>query len=337
MARFQRVGGSTGRDRRRSSARTRVSRDRAATALSLGFVTTFLSSWSRCRSPRSSGRRRARGHFGMRSRARRPCGAEAHARDVVCRDALNGVLGTITAWVLVRDDFRGKTVATRSSTCRSPCRRSSPASRCWRSTGRPRRSGSTSRSRGLDRARDDVRDAAVRRPDGSARAAGARPGGRAGRALARRLARAHVLPRDLPEPAPGSSPASRSRSRRRSASSVARDHHGNVPFETEVSSVYIYGRIESGDSAAAAAVAVVLLAISFATLLVIGVVRTSRRGTTVTRLLSRLGLRSSRSPTSRSSSSGRSRSSSGAPSRTASARPGTRSRRPRRSTPSSSR
>ena len=29
---------------------------------------------------------------------------------------------------------------------------------------------------------------------------------------------------------------------------VARDHHGNIPFETEVSSVHIFGRIESGDS-----------------------------------------------------------------------------------------
>jgi sulfate transport system permease protein len=48
---------------------------------------------------------------------------------------------------------------------------------------------------------------------------------------------------------------------------------GNIPFETEVSSVYIYGRIESGDSAAAAAVAVVLLGISFVTLLSIGAVR----------------------------------------------------------------
>lgn len=48
---------------------------------------------------------------------------------------------------------------------------------------------------------------------------------------------------------------------------------GNIPFETEVSSVYIYGRIESGDTAAAAAVAVVLLAISFATLLSIGAIR----------------------------------------------------------------
>ena len=49
---------------------------------------------------------------------------------------------------------------------------------------------------------------------------------------------------------------------------------GNIPFETEVSSVYIYGRIESGDSAAASAAAVVLLGISFATLLSIGVIRT---------------------------------------------------------------
>jgi sulfate/thiosulfate transport system permease protein len=48
---------------------------------------------------------------------------------------------------------------------------------------------------------------------------------------------------------------------------------GNVPFETEVSSVYIYGRIESGDSVAASAVAVVLLSVSFATLLAIGLIR----------------------------------------------------------------
>jgi sulfate transport system permease protein len=48
---------------------------------------------------------------------------------------------------------------------------------------------------------------------------------------------------------------------------------GNIPFDTEVSSVYIFGRIESGDSASAAAVAVVLLGISFVTLLSIGVIR----------------------------------------------------------------
>ena len=48
---------------------------------------------------------------------------------------------------------------------------------------------------------------------------------------------------------------------------------GNLPFKTEVSSVYIFGRIESGDAAAAASVAVVLLALSFVLLLSIGVIR----------------------------------------------------------------
>jgi sulfate transport system permease protein len=48
---------------------------------------------------------------------------------------------------------------------------------------------------------------------------------------------------------------------------------GNLPFKTEVSSVYIFGRIESGRPVSAAAVAVVLLLLSFALLLSIGVVR----------------------------------------------------------------
>jgi sulfate transport system permease protein len=48
---------------------------------------------------------------------------------------------------------------------------------------------------------------------------------------------------------------------------------GNLPYETEVSSVFIFGRIESGDTAGAAAVAVVLLLISFGLLLSIGVIR----------------------------------------------------------------
>jgi sulfate transport system permease protein len=48
---------------------------------------------------------------------------------------------------------------------------------------------------------------------------------------------------------------------------------GNLPYKTEVASVYIFGRIESGDGVGAAAVAVVLLAISFGLLLSIGVIR----------------------------------------------------------------
>ena len=48
---------------------------------------------------------------------------------------------------------------------------------------------------------------------------------------------------------------------------------GSLPFKTEVASVFIFGRIESGDAAGAAAVAVVLLVISFGVLLGIGAIR----------------------------------------------------------------
>jgi sulfate transport system permease protein len=48
---------------------------------------------------------------------------------------------------------------------------------------------------------------------------------------------------------------------------------GNLPYKTEVSSVYIFGRIEGGDTASAAAVAVVLLVLSFGLLLGIGAIR----------------------------------------------------------------
>ena len=48
---------------------------------------------------------------------------------------------------------------------------------------------------------------------------------------------------------------------------------GNLPYKTQVSSVFIFSRIESGDRAGAAAVAVVLLAISFGLLLTIGAIR----------------------------------------------------------------
>ena len=48
---------------------------------------------------------------------------------------------------------------------------------------------------------------------------------------------------------------------------------GNLPFKTEAASVYVLGRIESGDRAGAAAVAVVLLVVSFGVLLAIGGIR----------------------------------------------------------------
>jgi sulfate/thiosulfate transport system permease protein len=44
---------------------------------------------------------------------------------------------------------------------------------------------------------------------------------------------------------------------------------GNIPFHTQLASVYIFGQVESDDPIGAAAVAVVLLALSLAVLLVI--------------------------------------------------------------------
>jgi sulfate transport system permease protein len=48
---------------------------------------------------------------------------------------------------------------------------------------------------------------------------------------------------------------------------------GNIPFRTEVSSVYIFGQLQSGNTSGAAAVSVVLLVISLGVLLGIGGVR----------------------------------------------------------------
>ena len=58
---------------------------------------------------------------------------------------------------------------------------------------------------------------------------------------------------------------------------------GNLPYKTQVSSVFIFSRIESGDRAGAAAVAVVLLVISFGCCSRSARSATSRRGTTVAR------------------------------------------------------
>jgi sulfate/thiosulfate transport system permease protein len=48
---------------------------------------------------------------------------------------------------------------------------------------------------------------------------------------------------------------------------------GNLPFKTEVVSVYVFGRLESGDPGGAAAASVVILLISFGVLLAIGALR----------------------------------------------------------------
>ena len=45
---------------------------------------------------------------------------------------------------------------------------------------------------------------------------------------------------------------------------------GNIPFHTQLASVYIFGQVESDDAVGAAAVAVVLLGVSLLVLLSIG-------------------------------------------------------------------
>jgi sulfate/thiosulfate transport system permease protein len=45
---------------------------------------------------------------------------------------------------------------------------------------------------------------------------------------------------------------------------------GNIPFHTQLASVYIFGQVESDDPIGAAAVAVVLLGLSLVVLLSIG-------------------------------------------------------------------
>jgi sulfate transport system permease protein len=48
---------------------------------------------------------------------------------------------------------------------------------------------------------------------------------------------------------------------------------GNLPFKTEVASLYVFQRINSDDTTGAAALAVLMLVVSFAILLAIGAVR----------------------------------------------------------------
>jgi sulfate transport system permease protein len=51
---------------------------------------------------------------------------------------------------------------------------------------------------------------------------------------------------------------------------------GNIPFKTEVASVFLYGQIESDNTPAAASISVVLLVLSF--VLLLGVSWLSTRG-----------------------------------------------------------
>jgi sulfate/thiosulfate transport system permease protein len=259
--------------------KARVSRDRAATALSLGFVTTFLAVMVALPIAALVFEAASEGRQSFWDAVSSPEAVSALKITLGASFAvtvLNGVLGTITAWVLVRDDFRGKSIVNAiidlpfalptivaGLTLLALYGPTSPVGI---------NAAFTKASIVLAmmfvtlpfvvRTVQPVLEELDPEVEQAAHSLGASN---------LRTFRRVILPNLLPGILSGLALAF--------AKAVGEFGSlviitGNIPFETEVSSVYIYGRIESGDTAAASAVAVVLLAISFATLLAIGLIRT---------------------------------------------------------------
>jgi sulfate/thiosulfate transport system permease protein len=258
--------------------RARASRDRAATALSLGFVTLFLTVMVALPIAALVWEARSDGAQSFWDAVTEPQAVAALKLTLAAAaivSLLNAVLGTITAWVLVRDDFRGKSAVNAiidlpfalptivaGLTLLALYGPQSPV--------------------GVDvaytrtaivlammfvtlpfvvRTVQPVLQELDPEIEQAAHSLGA------SRATTfRRI----VLPNLLPGILSGIALAFAKAVGEFGALVIIT---GNIPFKSEVSSVYIFGRIESGDSAAAAATAVVLLAISFVTLLSIGAIR----------------------------------------------------------------
>ena len=91
----------------------RAPRDRAGTALSLGFVTTFLMVFVGLPLAALMWEATSAGTQSFRAAVSSPEAVAALKLTVGASlgvALLNAVLGTVTAWVLVRDDFRGKAI-----------------------------------------------------------------------------------------------------------------------------------------------------------------------------------------------------------------------------------
>ena len=256
----------------------RASRDRAATALSLGFVTTFLMvivslplaalMWEATSEGASS-------FWDVVTSPEAVAALKLTLGASLAVSLLNAVLGTITAWVLVRDDFRGKAVVNAIIDL--------PFALPTIVAGLTLLAlyGPTSPV-GIDVAFSKAAiilalmfvtlpfvvrtvQPVLQELDPELEEAAHSLG-----AFRATTFRRVVLPNILPGILSGVALAF--------AKAVGEFGSlviitGNIPFETEVSSVHIYGRIESGDPAGAAAVAAVLLGISFAALLTIGAIR----------------------------------------------------------------
>jgi sulfate/thiosulfate transport system permease protein len=262
----------------RTPPRSRASRDRAATALSLGFVTTFLMVMVGLPLAALLWEATSEGSQSFWDAVSSPEAVAALKLTIVASVAvslLNAILGTITAWVLVRDDFRGKTAVNAIIDL--------PFALPTIVAGLTLLAlyGPTSPV-GIDVAFSRIAivlalmfvtlpfvvrtvQPVLQELDPEIEEAAHSLGASTPRTFVR-----VILPNILPGILSGVALAF--------AKAVGEFGSlviitGNIPFETEVSSVHIYGRIESGDSAGAAAVAVVLLLISFVTLLSIGVIR----------------------------------------------------------------
>jgi len=256
----------------------RVSRDRAGTALSLGFVTTFLAAMVALPIAALVWEARNDGAESFWDAVSNPQAVAALKLTVgasILVSLLNAVLGTVTAWVLVRDEFRGKSLV--NAVIDLPFALPTiVAGLTLLALYGPRS------PIGVDvaytrtaivlalmfvtlpfvvRTVQPVLQALDPELEDAAHSLGASQ-----LATFRRV----VLPNIAPALLSGIALAF--------AKAVGEFGSlviitGNLPYKTEVSSVYIFGRIESGDSVAAAAVAIVLLAISFLTLLSIGGIR----------------------------------------------------------------
>src|SRR5262245_65739520 len=91
--------------------RARASGDRAATALSLGFVTLFLTVMVALPIAALVWEARAdvaQSFWGAVTEPQAVAALKLTLGAAAIVSLLNAVLGTVTAWVLVRDDFRGK-------------------------------------------------------------------------------------------------------------------------------------------------------------------------------------------------------------------------------------
>ena len=166
---------------------------------------------------------------------------------------VNAVLGTITAWVLVRDDFRGKSLVNAVIDLPFALPTIVAGLTLLALYGPQSPVGiNVAFTRTAIVARAALRDAAVRRAHGAAGAARARRRGGGGGALARRervrVFRSIVLPNILPGILSGVALAFARAVGEIGALVLI---SGNLPYKTEVASVFVFNHIQSGDQAGA--------------------------------------------------------------------------------------